>query len=97
MEALGNFDAVPVISNIHTKFLQAVIFVTQSFAKGYFFNPSVLKFPNFDFVTVSIKLNDTNCTTKSFNTVTAFTLGGTMVGALMAAYRASKLAAYAIL
>ena len=35
--------------------------------------------------------------TKSFNTVTAFTLGGTMVGALMAAYRASKLAAYAIL
>ena len=37
------------------------------------------------------------CTTKSFNTVTAFTLGGTMVGALMAAYRASKLAAYAIL
>ena len=37
------------------------------------------------------------CVTKRFNTVTAFTLGGTMVGALMAAYRASKLAAYAIL
>ena len=37
------------------------------------------------------------CYAKSFNTVTAFTLGGTMVGALMAAYRASKLAAYAIL
>ena len=33
----------------------------------------------------------------NFNTVTAFTLGGTMVGAGMAAFRASKLVAYAIL
>ena len=34
---------------------------------------------------------------QGFTTVTAFTLGGTMVGASMAAYRASKLVAYAIL
>ena len=79
---------------MHVSLVHRLTLFARSFAveKRYAFLTFFLE----DMLQLAVQAYVVYCT-KSFNTVTAFTLGGTMVGALMAAYRASKLAAYAIL
>ena len=81
------------MTHLHSIFFWFLALFSVAVEKRY----AMLTFFLEDALQLAIQLYVLLVARQGFTTVTAFTLGGTMVGASMAAYRASKLVAYAIL